>query len=262
MNRFLNIFCFSVVCGGFALLAPNQALAQSGGSDKMDLKKLEDKYWAAKDTDFNVVQNRTYSKAGRVFLSLSYGPMVNDAYSYGRMTNAALGYYFSERYGLEFAFEQGTLKDNDSVNVFKNTYGTAPNYNKFSSYKSLNFVWVPFYSKTSFLDRKIMYFDLQFALGVGQMIYENQTDPTDPTHPLDPEKKSTMGYNLDFTQQLFFSDHFAIRLDIKNKWSKQDLKKYKIGAAETEASRGMGSVNQQDTTILLGLTYFFGSKGE
>lgn len=240
--------------------------AASDKSDKMDLKKLEDKYWAAKDTDFSVVQNRTYAKDGRFFFSLSYGTLVNDAYSYGRMTNGSLGYYFSERLGLELAYERGALTDNDSTIYLKNTYQAAPNYNKFIDYKSLNVVWVPFYSKTSFLDRSIMYFDIQFAAGLGSMTYENQTDPTDSAsaspHPLPAEKKSTLGYNFDITQQLFFSEHFALRLDIKNKWSKQDLKRYQIRASETESSRSLSQITQQDTTILLGLTYFFGSKGE
>lgn len=252
------------------LLCTGSAFAQSSSgdkSDRLDLKKLEDKYWAAKDTDFNVVQNRTYTKDHRMFFSLSYGTLVNDAYSYGRMTNAALGYYFSERYGVEFAFEKGNLKDNDSVTVFRGNYGTAPNYNKYVDYKSINFIWVPFYSKTSFLDRKIMYFDIQFAAGIGTMTYEMQTDPVDsshtPSHPLDPEKKSAFGYNIDVTQQLFFSEHFAIRLDIKNKWSKQDLRKYQITGSQTEANdRSMGSTTQQDTTILLGLTFFLGSNGQ
>jgi outer membrane beta-barrel protein len=243
-----------------------EAQAQKAGSDKLDLKKLEDKYWAAKDTDMNVVQNRTYAKDSRFFLSLGYGTLVNDAYSYGRMPNATFGYYFSERWGLELAYEKGSLVDNDSTLYLKNTYQAAPNYNKFVDYKSINMVWVPFYSKTSFLDRSIMYFDIQFALGLGTMTYENQTDSTDAAsaspHPLAPAKKSAFGYNLDITQQLFFSEHFALRLDIKNKWSKQDLLRYQIRASENESSRAFGQVTQQDTTILLGLTYFFGSKGQ
>jgi outer membrane beta-barrel protein len=233
------------------------------GSDKLDLKKLEDKYWSAKDADFSVVQNRTYSKAGKVFVSLSYGPLVNDAYSYGRMTNGAIGYYFSERWGLEIAHEMGALKDNDSTDVFISRNKFAPDYNTFESYTSLNMVVVPFYAKMSFWDRKIMYFDMQFAFGVGQMKYQIQksapfnasTQNATPT----PEDATSMGYNLDVTQQLFFHENFAIRLDIKNKWSKQKKERYYIntGAGQTESDRSLGDSMQQDTSILLGLTVFF-----
>ncbi|MFN7727905.1 MAG: outer membrane beta-barrel domain-containing protein [Bdellovibrio sp.] len=221
-------------------------------SDKLDLKKLEDKYWAAKDADFSVVQNRTYTKAGRPFVTLSYGPMVNDEWSIGRMTNVSGGYYLSERWGFELAHEMGDLKENEGLVQIKKFNGLQPNYNKFVSYTSANFIWVPFYAKMSFLDRKIVYFDMQFALGLGSMTYESQLDPSETSH----EKKTTLGYNFDFTQQLFFSEHFAVRLDLKNKWSKQDLQRYRLGGSGA-ANRDLGTTNRQDTSFLLGLTFFY-----
>ncbi len=243
--------------------APAETKKEDRGSDKLDLKKLEDKYWSAKDADFSVVQNRTYSKANKWFVSLSYGPLVNDAYSYGRMTNAAAGYYFSERWGIEVAHENGNLKNSDSTDAFITRNKFAPDYNTFKNYTSLNMIVVPFYAKMSFWDRKIMYFDMQFAVGVGQMKYQIQkaapfnasTQSADPT----PEDKTSIGYNLDVTQQLFFHENFAIRLDIKNKWSKQKKERYYIntGAGQTEADRSLGDTMQQDTSILLGLTVFF-----
>ena len=37
----------------------------SATEEKVDISDLEQKYWAPKDVEFNVVQNRLYSKAGR-----------------------------------------------------------------------------------------------------------------------------------------------------------------------------------------------------
>jgi outer membrane beta-barrel protein len=239
--------------------APAKAPAKDDrGSDKLDLKKLEDKYWSAKDTDFNVVQNRTYTKANKWFVSLSYGPLVNDAYSYGRMTNVAAGYYFSERLGLEAAYETGQLRDNDSTDAFIHKNGFAPDYNRFKSYTSLNAIIVPFYAKMSFWDRKIMYFDMQFAVGVGQMKYQivkvdGATPPNNPGTD-SSEDAQAIGYNLDITQQLFFHENFAIRFDIKNKWTTQEKKRYYLQSGQ---DRDLGKTSQQDTTVLLGLTVFF-----
>ena len=39
-------------------------------TDKVDISDLEQKYWAPKDTDFSVVQNRTYTKEKRFTFSL------------------------------------------------------------------------------------------------------------------------------------------------------------------------------------------------
>jgi outer membrane beta-barrel protein len=240
-----------------ASLAQVATPKEDRGSDKLDLKKLENKYWAAKDTDFSVVQNRAYSKDGKIFLSASYGPLVNDAYSYGRMTNFALGYYGSERWGLEVALENGNIKDSDSTDAFINRNQFAPDYNTFVSYNSLNFILVPFYAKMSFWDRKIMYFDMQFGFGVGQMKYNIQkVSGITPNTTLAPEQNTVTGYNLDVTQQLFFHENFAIRFDIKNKWSTQKKERYYIGT-DSESTRSLGSINQQDTSVLLGLTVFY-----
>lgn len=220
------------------------SMAQESGSDKLDLKKLEDSYWAAKDADYSVVQNRAYPKAQRFFLSASYGPLVNDAYSFGRMTNFAFGYFFSERYGVEFASESGALNDNEGVSQYRAQYGAQVDYNKFKSYNSLNFIFVPLYAKMSFLDRAILYFDMQFALGLGQLEYEIQRDTGGVS------EKAT-AFNFDVTQQLFFHQHIAFRLDIKNKWSSQKRQKYRTNLTEQ-----LSDIQNQDTTLLLGITYF------
>jgi outer membrane beta-barrel protein len=226
-------------------------------NDKLDLKKLEDKYWSAKDTDFNVVQNRTYAKTKKTFVSLSYGPLVNDAYSYGRMTNLSGGYYFSERLGLEIAYEQASIKNNESTDTFIKQNQFAPDYNIMKNYTSLNVVLVPFYAKMSFWDRKILYFDMQFAFGVGQMKYQIQKvngNPVTNTGVEADEDKTALGYNFDVTQQLFFHENFAVRFDIKNKWSKQTKERYFIQSGQ---SRDLGDTTQQDTTMLLGMTFFY-----
>lgn len=238
--------------------SPSQNSNDERSSDKLDLQKLEDKYWSAKDTDFSVVQNRRYTKANKFFVSMGYGPLVNDAYSYGRMTNVSGGYYFSERMGLELAYEMGSLKDNESTEKFITQNKFAPDYNQFKNYTSLNFIVVPFYAKMSFWDTKIMYFDMQFAVGVGQMAYKiRRVDGAAPPASSGTDSSTdntSIGYNFDVTQQLFFADNFAVRFDIKNKWSKQKKERYYISAGQ---ERSLGETTQQDTTMLLGLTVFF-----
>jgi len=229
------------------------AMAQNTdrGSDKIDLKSLEDKYWAAKDTDFSVVQNRTYTKKERFFTSISYGPLVNDPWSYGRMTNFAVGYYFNERWGLEVAHEVGSLRDNESTDeIFRK--GGSPDRNLFENYTSLNLVVVPLYAKMSFWDRKILYFDMQFAFGLGQANVEEQKLSSSGQDV--STKKSAFGFNIDVTQQLFFHENFALRFDIKNKFTNQEKFKYRTSTSENP-SLGKSTVN--DTSILLGLTFFY-----
>lgn len=223
-------------------------------SDAMDIKAIEEKYWSSKDTDFNVVQNRHYAKEKRFFFSLSYGPIMNDPYSIGRMTSLNFGHYFSERTGLEFGYETASLKDNDSTEFFKTRYGANPDYNLFKSYKSINYIISPFYAKMSFWNQTIIYFDMQFAIGIGQMTFEQQVLPEQGGNRI----VNVMGFNFDITQQFFFHRNWAIRLDIKNKFTNQERLKYKLdGIAPDETQRSLGTFPIQDTSILFGATYFF-----
>lgn len=227
------------------------ASSSSGGSDKLDLKQLEDQYWSAKDTDFNVVQNRTYAKDKKVFVSVAYGPLINDPFANGRMTAFSGGYYWSERMGAELAYESGSLSDNRSTSEILGM-GGFPNMNRFKTYTSANFIVVPFYAKMSFWDRKILYFDMQFSVGVGQMKYTNVINAEQGGN----REGTAMGYNFDITQQFFFHEHFAIRLDIKNKWSSQKFYQNYSGSGVPNPI-SLGNKSFQDTSILLGATIFF-----
>lgn len=220
-------------------------------SDKLDLKQLEDKYWSAKDTDFGVVQNRTYTKEKRFFGTVSFGTLLNDAYSTGKMLGLNGGYFFSERWGVEIAQEKGTLTDNASTSYISNFNGLKPNFNKYIDYTSLNVLWVPMYAKMSVLDRAIWYFDVQVAAGVGNLNYQAQIDPTEGTNV----NKSAVGYNLDLSAQVFFHRLISMRLDLKNKWTTQDLTRFRLSGSGA-SSRNMGTQMQQDTTLLLGINIF------
>jgi len=66
--------------------------------------------------------------------------------------------------------------------------------------------------------------------------------------------QTTPGINLDITEQIFFHEHFAVRLDIKNKFTSQKLDKWHLGTGTTRELNN--SKSQLDTSILLGLTYF------
>jgi outer membrane beta-barrel protein len=246
------------------ILMASQAFAQTGdnkpataerGSDKLDIKKLEQKYWSAKDDDFSVVQNRRYVKAERFYLTASAGIPFNDPYSTGSITGGSLGYFFSERWGLEANYNSANMKDNDAVSQFVDTYKAMPNHNVYKSSYFLNGIWVPFYAKMSVLDRSIIYFDMGLSVGAGNLDYEI-------TQFEGNISKSTFAYKVGIFQQIFFSEHFAIRADLINTWSTQDKLKFyapntNVGGTTTGSGpRDMGSETINDTSLMLGLTYW------
>ncbi len=235
-----NIFMASTL-----VLSFEHALAQSNDGDKLDIQKLEQKYWSAKDDDFAVVQNRRYTKDKRFFLTAAMGIPFNDPFATGTMTNMQLGYFFNERLGVDFALTQANLVDNDAVKQFVNRYGITPDRNIFSGSKMINITYVPLYAKMSFLDSSIIYFDMGFSFGLGTTDYIIKKEEGDET-------RSSSSWQWGINQQIFFSEHFAIRVDLINKYTDEQRFKY----STSSPSPNQGIKNYNDSSLLLGITYW------
>jgi outer membrane beta-barrel protein len=226
------------------------------GSDKLDIKKLEQKYWAAKDDDFSVVQNRRYVKANRFYLTGTVGVPFNDAYSTGTVQGLDFGYFWNERWGVEGQYLNASMTENDSTKQFQNTYKVYPDHNVLKATEFVSGVWVPLYAKMSWLDKAIIYFDMGVTLGAGNVQYAIKKSQGD-------ENQNALGVKLGVFQQIFFSEHFALRADLTNTWSNQNQAHYYTPGSVvngqpvsfTEQSTGSKTVN--DTQLLFGLTYWF-----
>lgn len=228
-------------------------------NDKLDLQKLEDKYWAAKDSDYGVIQNRTFSKTGKIYASLTYGPLINDPFAKAKATGLMLGYFLNEDFGIELSQISYSSSQNDTVTAYENQFGGAkPDYNLVKSAKTISLTYTPFYAKMAFMNIGILYFDMGFTLGIGQTEYEIQKVNKDNlgTKSQANEMQSSTNYELGFIQQLFISKNIAFRLDIKNTFYKQTTKQYEIGIGAAEATRTNSSKSANDTTIGIGLTLF------
>lgn len=243
----------NLIITSLLLTSVSTAWAQQPGeapirkNDKLDIQKLEQKYWAAKDDDFSVVQNRKYSKAQRFFLTGAVGTTFNDAYSEGTLLGINAGYYFNERWGLEFSYAKGELKDNDAVAKFP-ANGVKPDHNKHDSSYFFTGSFVPFYAKMSVLDKAIIYFDMGVNLGVGMNNYKVQRDTGEVS-------ESSPALRLSVFQQIFFTEHFAIRADFTNTWSSQKRLQYTANPPVGQ-KRTMSDEVINDSSIMIGLTYW------
>lgn len=215
-------------------------------SDKLDVTDLEKKYWAAKDTDFSVVQNRTYAKAGRFALSAGYGMLVNDPYSEGTNLSASLNYYFSERIGAEINYMQTDSNDNKSTEYFKSRFGATPDHAKLKSYYGAAFNWVPFYAKMSVQNVKIIYFDMAISPGFGVTTYEQQVSSGN-------KSATAPTVSLDITQSFFLSKHFAFRFDYKNRWFQEQV----LGHSGATRGQEVKKETNHTTILLFGATVFY-----
>jgi outer membrane beta-barrel protein len=227
--------------------------------DSVDIKKLEDKYWTAKDDEYGVIQNRTFSKVKRFYISAVYGPLINDPYAKARALGFMGGYFLSEDLGIEFSYMSYDSTQNDTVTAYETQFGGAkPDYNLIKSSKTLSLVYTPFYAKMALMNKSIMYFDMGFTAGLGLSEYEIQKVNKDGlgNKIKTNELSSSMHMELGLMQQLFINQNIALRLDIKNTFYKQDTKQYEIGIGAPESTRSSSSKSANDTTITFGFTFF------
>lgn len=255
----VNIFGTLILA--LVLSAARPALAQDAKStpakgaptdakptDKVDISDVEQKYWAPKDTDFSVVQNRAYTKEKRFSVSATYGPTLNDQYSDGYNLGLSANYFFTERYGVEVNYINSQLKDNQATRSFADQLGgLQPDHGRMKSSYTVGFNWVPVYAKMSFLNRKIVYFDMAFTPVIGMVNYDQLLSGRSPG------KQSAFIYGFDITQYYFFSNHFAFRFDIKSRWYNQEFLTY----SGTNIGQPVRDSLTQTLMLLLGVTYYF-----
>lgn len=221
---------------------------QQPKSDKLDISDLEQKYWSPKDTDFGVVQNRTYTKEKRFSLSVLYGPIMNDVFNTGNNLGIIGNYYFSERHGVEVFYIDSDLKDSDAVSDFRKLSlgGTKPDFGRVQNYYGVGYNFVPIYAKMSLLGRKIIYFDMAITPGIGMTTYEKQSDCT----PKCSEEETVFSYSLDITQYFFFSRRWAVRFDWRSRWFTEEVIGYTNGQKVRDKTNNT-------TNLLMGLSFFF-----
>lgn len=222
----------------------NKARAVEDKENKLDVSDLESKYWAARDTDYNVVQNRLYGKAGRLALSFGMGMYTNEPWSEGFTYNGTLNYFFSERYGIEVSNSKTDSRDNAATANLKLKQGGAPNHNKMKNFYGAAFNWVPFYAKVSVLSSAVMYFDMSISPGVGMVTYEQQLIEGG-------QMKSAPAFTLDITQHFFLSRYLAIRFDYKNRWYSEDVASYQVSGRSTSSQINNTSI------VMGGITLYY-----
>jgi len=224
---------------------PNPAKAE-----KVDTSDLEKGYWATKDQDMAVIQNRLYSKTHKVMLSGAYGIMLNNSYSEGTAITGMAHYFWSERMGVQLTYQTFDTKNNKLTDALINNNGQVPDYNKPKSYYGASFNFVPFYAKMSLLEKKVMYFDMAISPGVGLVTYESQISTGNVSH-------QAYAYSLDVTQHFFVSQHWALRLDYTNRWYTEKKYDYVDAANSNNTGKELSEDFIHASQLMLGLSFYF-----
>lgn len=143
-------------------LPPAFAAESSANSDKDEY----DFSWLDPEKKIYVVQNRKYTKAGRLEASLSAGIGMGETYRTQRQLRARGTYYLNEHWGISAFYFANTNTENDTMTALRSVSNVIPAVRDTNAYFGASAMWIPFYGKIN-LFNQVFYIDWHFELGLG-----------------------------------------------------------------------------------------------
>ncbi len=134
-------------------------------------EKLEDFSGLGKLAPFSeisVIQKRYMPKTGRFQFFLGLANVVNDPWFLGIGADARLAYHFTESWGVEATGVFLTNSQREAIKDLYDQHGVrTDSIITAKGYTGASVVWNPIYGKMGMFNRRIIPFDMYFALGGG-----------------------------------------------------------------------------------------------
>jgi outer membrane beta-barrel protein len=139
-----------------------------------DLGKLES------FEDVAVIQKRFLPRTGRFEFFLGPSIILNDAFFLNFGGQGRFAYYFTERYGLEAVGTYLSINERQVTTDLREKRGViTKSFVTPQTYMGLDFKWSPIYGKQTWMNKRIIPFDLYFSFGAGITgTNQNSSEPT------------------------------------------------------------------------------------
>ena len=161
-----NAFLMGSVLLLSGLSGISESKAESNSADAPDDYSFE---WLDPEKKIYVLQNRKYTKANRVLLSINGGLASTSPYQTSYSVTPKIGFYFSEQLGIEIFYSSFiNSASSDYAALVSTGTGVLPNVYRVKSQVGGMLQWVPWYAKINFFN-SILYFDWYLSAGVGQL---------------------------------------------------------------------------------------------
>ncbi|PIS10244.1 MAG: outer membrane beta-barrel domain-containing protein [Bdellovibrio sp. CG10_big_fil_rev_8_21_14_0_10_47_8] len=119
-------------------------------------------------SEVSVIQKRYLPKTGRFEFFAGLANIVNDPWFMGIGLDARAGYHLNETWGVELGYSSITSSEKDAIKDLKSQHTvTTSSVISTKGYYGASVVWTPMYGKMGFFNRRIVPFDMYFALGAG-----------------------------------------------------------------------------------------------
>jgi|GEM_PF-1050061 len=176
--------------------APNSTTGAP--SQKLNVEGLRQKYYAkGVDTEFRVVQNRLYSKAGKISLGVFGSSVSADPFLSIQALGASLDYYFSEYFGVGVWGYRAFTTPSSALIQFQQQTNATTDTDYFNSFLGAQLKASLIYGKLSLLGTSIIYYDLYLTGGAGS---------------LSTESGSYIAPTFGIGQQVYLNQHFALNI--------------------------------------------------
>ncbi|MEN9723493.1 MAG: hypothetical protein RJB38_1479 [Pseudomonadota bacterium] len=169
--------------------------------------------WLDPEKKIYVLQNRKFTKAGRLMLSVLGGVGSNPYRKvYGFEPRVAL--YFSESLGVEVFYTKWWNSSNTTFRSLEASSGatTLPLLREIRGQMGGLIHWVPWYAKINVFNQ-ILYFDWGFQLGLGRLdaVLLSKQNSTDP---FSEQADDQTAFLAGTSQQFFLNQDWSVRLDV------------------------------------------------
>ena len=122
----------------------------------------------------SVIQKRYLPRTGRFQAFIGPSMTLNDPWFNVMGASVKLGYNFTEALGIEGNYSfMSTDKTMALKELSKENNITTENFVYVKSYYTLGINWTPLYGKMTWLNEKIVYYDIYFGIGMGGTEIQN-----------------------------------------------------------------------------------------
>ncbi|MBN22556.1 MAG: hypothetical protein CL678_14835 [Bdellovibrionaceae bacterium] len=213
---------------------------QKNQSEEVNVDKIKKKYWTSgKTQDFGVVQNRIYSKSGKIAVGVMGGFLTSDPFLSTKTLGLNIGYHFNEYLSLSVLGWKSFVSNSSALDSFESFSGATANTNLTRYYAGTQFDYSFLYGKLSLLGLKIIHFDLNVGAGLGATGTETGTYITP---------------SLAVGQRYYLTKLISLRLDYRFMYYRERLVEKVVPQS---LGQDRGTRNNLTHSITLGVDFMF-----
>ena len=180
--------------------------ANSEDSDDYDFS------WLDPEKKIYVVQNRKFTKAGKVEMAFSAGLGIGEPYRSRKTIMPRLAYYFNEHWGIAATVGFNANAENSNMQALKSKSADyIPSVRDVDNFMLISALWIPFYGKIN-LFNSVFYLDWEFLFGLGQVGTEVDLNISKKA-AANVVTASYTEFHWGTGQKFFITKHWAARLD-------------------------------------------------